>query len=700
MKIIQQLWSSLLRSELIGQLTNPPAGASISWSSLPRGSFLIPLVLVCFGLSTAPTASPTPTATATPAACSWAPGPSMPSPGVRFAGVYFPSNGKFYAIGGRDLNNFEFTNPFEYDPGSNSWTTKSAAYPDSHVSNIACAVLNDNGTDYIYCVGGSEFATFTTTARVFRYDPVADSIRTIPSGWPPGHHNILPGGFSVFNNKLYILGGYNISVSMDDGIWEFTPSPAGWVQKAAVLPVPLGYIPQCTIGNFIYTGGGSMFDPSVILVPTTNSFKYDPTADSITTIANIPRATDNTRGLNFGNQLWVIGGDDTTYPNPTNEVDVYDPVSNTWSLGQPMNTARSNFATDTDGTNNIWVAGGYDSTIAATDSMEIFNCTSTCLLPPAGLVSWWSGDKTAEDVQGTNNGTLLNGTSFRKGMVGPAFSFDGVDDYVQVPHNSSLNPGTGDFSVDFWMKTDTAADMAVLSKREACGPVSFWNFFTGADGTFAVEIRQTGENNVNSFNSDISVIDGTWHHVAVVRQTTTVTLYIDGVVHGSSSTEGITMVANTAPVLFGNDACVCCGRQVYSGELDEIQYLDVALTSSQVQDIYNAGAAGQCKPEIFVSSIDPSYSVVHSQFLVATSVSIQDTNGIGSAGAAVNVKTLFPNGSELVFPAVTDENGNANISFYTGESGLYKFKIQRVNLPGRIYDASLNIETSDTLVIP
>jgi len=31
-----------------------------------------------------------------------------------------------------------------------------------------------------------------------------------------------------------------------------------------VLPVPLGYIPTTTIGNFIYTGGGSAFDPVAI----------------------------------------------------------------------------------------------------------------------------------------------------------------------------------------------------------------------------------------------------------------------------------------------------------------------------------------------------------------------------------------------------------------------------------------------------
>ena len=39
-------------------------------------------------------------------------------PDTRFVGVFFPANGKFYVMGGRDVNNVEFTNPFEYDPGS------------------------------------------------------------------------------------------------------------------------------------------------------------------------------------------------------------------------------------------------------------------------------------------------------------------------------------------------------------------------------------------------------------------------------------------------------------------------------------------------------------------------------------------------------------------------------------------------------
>jgi hypothetical protein len=321
--------------------------------------------------------TPTPTPTATPAACSWSFGPDMPSPDVRSVGVFFPANGKFYAMGGRafDGGGGEFVNPFEYDPVANSWTTKSAAYPDNQVNNMACGVLNDAGTDYIYCAGGSESATSTTTGRVFRYDPIADVITTVAGGdWPPGANTILPGGFAVFGNHLFTLGGFDILNGVGiNQIWEFTPSPAGWEQKGATLPVPLGYIPTTTIGGFIYTGGGSDITGGV-LTDTTNSFKYDPAADSISTIAPIPRATGETRGLNFNGLMYVMGGGRVA-PNPSNEVDIYDPGTDTWSVGIPFSNPRRNFPTDTNGTDHIWLAGGYDvDGVTPLATMEIFDC--------------------------------------------------------------------------------------------------------------------------------------------------------------------------------------------------------------------------------------------------------------------------------------------------------------------------------------
>src|SRR6266513_42927 len=234
----------------------------------------------------------------------WSVGGNLPFAGVRFVGVYFQANGKFYAMGGRasDLAGSEFINPFEYDPVANTWTTKSATYPDAHTNNMACGVLADAGTPYIYCVGGSQVTVVGTFDRVFRYDPVTDVISAVAAPWPGGLSMVLPGGFTVLNNKLYILGGFDTVTGGGQGtnqIWEFTP-PTTWVQKPSVLPVPLGYIPTTTIGSLIYTGGGTEITAGV-LTDRTNSFVYNPVANTICTIATIPRPTGETRALNFCN---------------------------------------------------------------------------------------------------------------------------------------------------------------------------------------------------------------------------------------------------------------------------------------------------------------------------------------------------------------------------------------------------------------
>lgn len=316
----------------------------------------------------------------------WTAGPDMPSTGVRMVGIYFAANGKFYAIGGRSMDGVgnDFTHPFEYDPSAHSWAIKSASYPDNQVSNMACGILNDNGTDYIYCVGGSAGGQTTATDRVFRYNPVSDTIESIAAPWPGDGDGItLPGGFAVFDNKFYILGGFRINTEMTNTIWEFTPGTNTWIQKTATLPVARGYIPTVTYLDFIWTAGGSDWDGTT-LVDTNDSFKYDPVADSITAIPDIPRMTAETRALKFADgfvarcapSIWVMGGGRTP-PNPSNEVDVT--CGGKWAMGPSFVTPRRNFPTDTDvgqvafGTGHIWVAGGYASDgVTPLSSMEIF----------------------------------------------------------------------------------------------------------------------------------------------------------------------------------------------------------------------------------------------------------------------------------------------------------------------------------------
>ena len=99
---------------------------------------------------------------------------------------------------------------------------------------------------------------------MFRYNPVTDTIETLGAqdNWPgDAAGTILPGGFAGVNNKLYILGGFNINVASTNQIWQFDPTAAvgaKWLQEVNT-PVAIMYAPTCAINGIIYVGGGSDF---------------------------------------------------------------------------------------------------------------------------------------------------------------------------------------------------------------------------------------------------------------------------------------------------------------------------------------------------------------------------------------------------------------------------------------------------------
>lgn len=307
----------------------------------------------------------------------WSAGTAFPTTVVRSAGVWFAPNGHFYSMGGRvsDTAGTDIMNPYEYDPGAATWTLKAAAFPDNQNNNMVGAVLIEAGTPYIFCVGGSAAGAATSSTAVRRYDPATDTMAVEAADpWSGAPANTLPGGGAVFNNRLYVLGGFTINAGMTSQIWQFDPNAAAgtkWTLKASALPAQIGYVPCTTVGSQIYVGGGSTWNGTT-LVDSNTSCAFDPVADAIAGIAAIPRATGETKGVNEGGQLWVLGGGRTT-PNPSNEVDAYDPGPNTWSLAPSFPSPRRNFAADTDPlTGKIYLVGGYVPTAPSAD-MEIFS---------------------------------------------------------------------------------------------------------------------------------------------------------------------------------------------------------------------------------------------------------------------------------------------------------------------------------------
>jgi hypothetical protein len=344
-------------------------------------------------VSTATNTPVGPTPTCAPSGGGWTAGPDLPNPPqvlVRAVGVYFPTNGKFYSIGGRtsDVAGSDYQKVLEYTPGNpGTWVQKGVTLPDNNMNNMACGVLTVSGTPQIYCVGGSFAGGTSATARVFSYNPATDTATTLAAGdnWPGNAAGtILPGGFAVANNKLYILGGFNINVASTNQIWEFDPTlgvGAKWTQKVNA-PAGIMYAPAATIGGIIYVGGASDYQTGTV-VDTNTSFSFNPVANTIGVIATIPRATGETRGVVVGGNMWVLGGGRVA-PNPSTEVDVYNPGTNTWSVGSPFSTARRNFPADSDGS-TVWLAGGYASDgLTPLGSMEIFRPAVPCSSPTPG----------------------------------------------------------------------------------------------------------------------------------------------------------------------------------------------------------------------------------------------------------------------------------------------------------------------------
>jgi len=57
-----------------------------------------------------------------------------------------------------------------------------------------------------------------------------------------------------------------------------------------------------------------------------------------------------------------------------------------------------------------------------------------------GLVAYYSFDDcSAKDLSGNGNDGIIYGAKCVDGKFGKALSFDGVNDYVEVPHDESLD---------------------------------------------------------------------------------------------------------------------------------------------------------------------------------------------------------------------------------------------------------------------
>lgn len=198
------------------------------------------------------------------------------------------------------------------------------------------------------------------------------------------------------------------------------------------------------------------------------------------------------------------------------------------------------------------------------DSQDPFWADKTVLLMH---MNGTNGSTTFTDVKGNSVTALGNAqvTTAQSKFGGASALFDGTGDYLSIPHSSTFDFGSEDFTLEAWYYPQSVATGfdTILVKRASNSNFSPF-FLYRENATLRFDVSTNG-------SSWISIVGGTlaantWYHIAAIRHTTSLKLYLNGALVASGTVSGALMT-NASEVLIGSDT----NSNGTQGYIDEVR---------------------------------------------------------------------------------------------------------------------------------
>jgi hypothetical protein len=232
----------------------------------------------------------------------------------------------------------------------------------------------------------------------------------------------------------------------------------------------------------------------------------------------------------------------------------------------------------------FWRVDEYDGATTHTGDVWSFKTLPYVPITDPNLVGWWKFDEgsglLALDSSGHyNNGTLRGGPQWVVGHDDDALEFDGIDDYVEVPHDASLTMDT-EVTVMAWIYAErynsAGGDwQAILAKSNA--PRSY-SFYTYTNGTLHFSVGASGA--YIGSNSTGLVPLNEWAHVCAMVVDGHHQYYINGEDAGTGGAGTILPgAADTDTVRIGLSHE---GGNNFLGMIDDVRIYNKALTQDEV----------------------------------------------------------------------------------------------------------------------
>jgi hypothetical protein len=186
-------------------------------------------------------------------------------------------------------------------------------------------------------------------------------------------------------------------------------------------------------------------------------------------------------------------------------------------------------------------------------------------------------DSSGNGYDGTIGASVQEGTALAGGGTGYRFPYlqpntppADPEHVVRVAHNSALNPGSGDFAVEFRVRT-THSFGNILQKGQAGAAGGYFKFQQPSGKVSCLFRGSLGSSTASS--GTVRINDGAWHTVRCERTASSVVMRVDGVVTGRNFNPTGT-IANTKPLsIAGKLNCdqitVTC--DYFAGDLDYVK---------------------------------------------------------------------------------------------------------------------------------
>lgn len=203
------------------------------------------------------------------------------------------------------------------------------------------------------------------------------------------------------------------------------------------------------------------------------------------------------------------------------------------------------------------------------------------------------GDVVIDSSGKGNDGEILGAEWVDDGKFGSALKFDGAASYVNCGNDESFNI-TDNITVMAWAKMEVPSGTQAIIAKDIGWETNSWQIFASHTAnsnkprSFVI-VEDGGRGVAVAANASTDTRDDGWHHYALTYSTSdgVVKYYVDGVEEGSAEDAEKRQIQVT-------DTDVNIGRKsnaanFFSGLIDEVAILNVALTEDDIKAIMTQG---------------------------------------------------------------------------------------------------------------